>query len=60
MPTNTHIELEEIRKRAAAIRGNWSNVERLRRHGLPPDVPSKLRDFILAPRVAAWTTRARA
>jgi hypothetical protein len=47
-------ELDEIRKRAAKIRGNWSVSERRRRMGLPPDMPQRLRDYVFAPRVAAW------
>jgi hypothetical protein len=48
-------ELDEIRKRAAKIRGNWSLSERRRRTGLPPDMPQRLRDYVFAPRIAAWT-----
>ena len=36
-----------VEKRAARIRSEWSDAERVRRHGLPPDVPARLRDFIL-------------
>jgi len=37
----------EIEKRAAEIRSHWSFDERVRRMGLPPDAPARLRDFIL-------------
>jgi hypothetical protein len=59
MLTNTNNELEEVRKRAAEIRGNWSITERRRRKGLPPDIPAKLRDIILAPRSIGWATISR-
>ena len=46
-----HLKALEIEKRAAGIRSQWSATERVRRTGLPPDVPARLRDFILgAPR----------
>jgi hypothetical protein len=45
----------EIEKRAAQIRRNWSVAERLRRTGLPPDAPARLRDFILGSRQPAWS-----
>jgi hypothetical protein len=59
MLTNTNIDLEEVRKRATEIRGNWSTTERRRRKGLPPDIPAKLRDIILAPRLITWATNSR-
>lgn len=59
MLTITNSNLEEVRKRAAEIRGNWSTSERRRRKGLPPDIPTKLRDLILAPRLSAWPSVAR-
>jgi hypothetical protein len=59
MLTNTNINLEEVRKRAAEIRGNWSTTERRRRKGLPPDIPAKLRDIILAPRAFGWASNYR-
>jgi len=59
MLNNTNIELEEARKRAAEIRGHWSTSERRRRKGLPPDIPAKLRDLILAPRLSAWPSAGR-
>lgn len=59
MLTNANTELNEVRKRAAEIRGNWSTSERRRRKGLPPDIPAKLRDIILAPRIIAWAAVSR-
>lgn len=59
MLININNELNDVRKRAAEIRGNWSTSERRRRKGLPPDTPMKLRDLILAPRLAAWPSVAR-
>jgi len=44
----------EIRKRAAQIRSRWSAAEQLRRTGLPPDAPTRLREFILGPRQPSW------
>jgi hypothetical protein len=44
----------EIEKRAAKIRSQWSAAERVRRMGLPPDVPARLRDFILGDRQPQW------
>ena len=39
----TNINLQDVRKRAAEIRENWSLKERRRRMGLPPDLPHGLR-----------------
>ncbi len=44
----------EIEKRAARIRSQWSVSERVRRTGLPPDVPARLRDFILGSPQPQW------
>ena len=44
----------EIQKRAEQIRMQWSADERLRRTGLPPDVPPRLRAFILDRRHPRW------
>ena len=44
----------EIEKRAAQIRSQWSASERVRRTGLPPDVPSRLEEFILGRREPQW------
>jgi hypothetical protein len=49
-----HLKALEIEKRAARIRSHWSADERLRRTGLPPDVPVRLRDFILGTRQPQW------
>ena len=59
MLTNMNIELQEVRKRAAEIRGNWSTTEKRRRQGLPPDIPAKLRDIILPPRIVCWARALR-
>jgi hypothetical protein len=48
-------DFQDIRRRAAAVRGNWTMSERRRRTGLPPDAPTKLRDFILNGRTSTWT-----
>jgi hypothetical protein len=47
-------DFEDIRQRAAAVRGHWTISERSRRTGLPPDAPIKLRDFILGGRTDKW------
>lgn len=39
----------EVRNRAARIRSHWSPLERVQRTGLPPDIPARLRDYILGP-----------
>jgi hypothetical protein len=49
-----HLKALEIEKRAAGIRSQWSAAERVRRTGLPPDVPARLRDFILGTRQPQW------
>jgi hypothetical protein len=41
------LDVQEVRNRAAEIRRNWSPLEKLRRTGLPPDLPAKLRALIL-------------
>lgn len=43
-----------IHKRAAEIRRSWSSVEKIRRTGLPPDVPARLRQFILGQANVQW------
>jgi hypothetical protein len=53
----TIIDLQEVRKRAAEIRGTWSPGERRRRMGLPPDTPTKLRDILVVPRSHAWSVK---
>ncbi len=39
-------EVDEVRRRAAQIRQNWTTSERRRRTGLPPDMPQKLRYYL--------------
>jgi hypothetical protein len=48
------VDITDIEKRAAQVRGQWSPAERRLRTGLPPDVPARLRDLILAPRQSTW------
>ncbi len=42
----SRISTNEVRQRAAEVRGNWSATERRRREGLPPDIPTKLRNYL--------------
>jgi len=49
-----HMNALEIEKRAARIRSQWSAAERVRRTGLPPDVPTRLQEFILRSRQPQW------
>jgi hypothetical protein len=51
---SNHSNALEIEKRAARVRSHWSASERLRRMGLPPDVPARLREFILGTRQPQW------
>jgi hypothetical protein len=51
-----NVDLREIQKRAAHIRSHWSPAEKLRRTGLPPDVPTRLREFITGSRQHGWST----
>jgi hypothetical protein len=56
MATRHHkVEAQEVQKRAAEIRRHWSPLEKLRRTGLPPDVPARLRQFIMSGSTADWT-----
>ena len=48
------LDVEEIRKRAAEIRKQWSPVERRRRTGLPPDMPPTLRHYFIRSPQRAW------
>jgi hypothetical protein len=48
------LDAQEIRRRAADIRRKWSPLERLRRTGLPPDIPPKLRQYIMGPTQPGW------
>jgi hypothetical protein len=52
------LDIDEVRKRAAQIRRNWSPTEKLRRTGLPPDMPPKLRQFFLGTPQHAWCVAA--
>ncbi len=45
----------EIEKRAARIRSQWSAAERVRRTGLPPDVPARLQELILGFGQPRWS-----
>lgn len=47
-------DAEEIRRRAAEVRRNWSPEERIRRLGLPPDSPWCLRCQRPSPMIANW------
>jgi hypothetical protein len=47
-------DFQDVRQRAAEIRGSWTMSERRRRLGLPPDAPTKLRDLILSCRTDKW------
>jgi hypothetical protein len=58
MITSSRDRAKEVMRRAAEIRDHWSPLERLRRTGLPPDAPPKLRDFILGRR-PKWEPAAR-
>jgi hypothetical protein len=49
MATHHKIDSQEVRKRAAEIRRHWSPSERVQRTGLPPDIPARLKEFILGP-----------
>jgi hypothetical protein len=49
------LETQEVRKRAADIRRHWSPLEKLRRTGLPPDVPARLRQYILGASGRDWS-----
>ena len=35
-------DAREIRERAAKVRSRWSDIDRMRRTGLPPDIPGNL------------------
>jgi len=48
------LDVDEVRKRAAEIRRHWSPLEKLRRTGLPPDMPPKLRQYFLGSPQRAW------
>jgi hypothetical protein len=44
----------EIRRRAAKVRKHWTDVEKRRRLGLPPDVPRALREYLLGCPSQVW------
>jgi hypothetical protein len=48
-------DLQEVRKRAAQIRRHWSPLEKIQRTGLPPDIPERLRQFILGQPQPTWS-----
>jgi hypothetical protein len=48
-------EWSEVRRRAAEVRRNWSPVEKERRMGLPPDIPTRLKQFILGESEPQWS-----
>jgi len=50
------LDTQEVRSRAAEIRKRWSPAERLRRTGLPPDAPARLRAYILGRPNLEWQT----
>jgi hypothetical protein len=50
------LNVQEVRDRAADIRRNWSPLEKLRRTGLPPDIPMKLRQLIMGNSHPGWST----
>ena len=51
-------ESREVQKRAAEIRRHWSPLEKARRTGLPPDIPARLRHFILGDNEVDWSMAA--
>ncbi len=55
-PLRKLLDAQEIRCRAAEVRRNWTPAETLRRTGLPPDTPERLRDFILGRSTGEWRT----
>lgn len=59
MLVTSDLTIQDVRKRAAQIRGSWTAGERRRRQGLPPDMPSKVRDYLVGPRPIGWVADAR-
>ncbi len=49
------LDPQEVRRRAAEIRRQWSPAERDRRCGLPPDIPPRLRQLIFGSPQLAWS-----
>ena len=56
MRANRTNEWNVIRRRVAEIQRNWTPSEKARRTGLPPDIPSRLRQFILGETEPQWST----
>ena len=52
--------VQQVRRRAEEIRREWSPLEKLRRTGLPPDMPPKLQQFFLGSPPRAWCMAADA
>jgi hypothetical protein len=50
------LESQQVRSRAAEIRRHWSPLEKLRRTGLPPDLPPTLRQYFARSPQRAWCT----
>jgi hypothetical protein len=46
IPIGPPLELSDIRERADRIRSAWTQAERSRRTGLPPDIPGALRSLL--------------
>ncbi len=53
---SNYLDATEIEKRAAQIRRQWSTAERMRRTGLPPDAPPRLREIFSGCRQPEWET----
>jgi len=49
------LKAQDVQQRAAEIRRQWSPLEKLRRTGLPPDVPARLKQFILGQSQLSWS-----
>jgi hypothetical protein len=49
------VDSQEVQRRAAEIRRHWSPLEKIQRTGLPPDIPARLKQFILGPAQAQWS-----
>jgi len=48
------LDAQEIHCRAAEVRRRWTDAEKRRRAGLPPDTPPRLRDYILGGPKLGW------
>jgi hypothetical protein len=60
MLKNDKGRVPDVRQRAAEIRGHWTVSERRRREGLPPDIPEKLRNYLMNWRSADSESRSMA